>query len=271
MITALPPKKRTSLAAPAAGAGSKRLELAPSSRTRLRQAKVHTYGLPRRPPSGPPRPWTFDVEEFLRTAGGGKTLVQYRKGDVIFAQGDPCDSVLYIQTGDVKLSIISRTGKQAVVAMLRAGDFLGEGGLAGQPVRMGSATAMTAATILRIDQSQLIRLLHEQHGMSDRMISHLLSLLIRVEQDLVDQLFSSSERRLARKLLLLARYGEHGRPMRTIPAISQETLAEMVGTTRSRVNFFLKKFERLGYIDFADGLRVHNSLLTVVLLDETSG
>jgi CRP-like cAMP-binding protein len=211
---------------------------------------------------------TFDVEEFLRAAGVGRTLVEYRRGDVIFAQGDPCDSVLYIQTGDVKLSVVSRKAKQAIVAMRRAGDFLGEGGLAGQPVRTGSATAVTAATILRIDQYQLIRLLHEQHAMSDRMISHLLSLFIRVEQDLVEQLFSSSERRLARKLLLLARYGEPGHPMRTIPAISQETLAEMVGTTRSRVNLFLNKFERLGYIDREDGLRVHNSLLGVVLLDE---
>jgi CRP-like cAMP-binding protein len=245
----------------------KRFELAPSSK---RPAKVETYGLPRRSPSGSPRPWTFDVKEFLRSAGVGRTFAQYRKGDVIFAQGDPCDCVLYIQTGDVKLSVLSRAGQQAVVAMLRAGDFLGEGGLAGQPVRMGSATAVTATSVLRIDQYQLIRLLHEQHAMSDRMISHLLSLLIRVEQDLVAQLFSSSERRLARKLLLLARYGEHGRPTRTIPAISQETLAEMVGTTRSRVNFFLKKFERLGFIDFEDGLRVHHSLLAVVLLDETS-
>ena len=151
--------------------------------------------------------------------------------------------------------------------MLGPGDFFGEGGLAGQPVRMGSATASTSTTILFVDQHEMVRLLHQQHAMSDRFIAHLLARTIRIEEDLVDQLFSSSEKRLARKLLLLARYGEHDKPVRTIPAISQETLAEMVGTTRSRVNFFMKKFQRLGFIDYKDGLKVHNSLLTVVLHD----
>jgi CRP-like cAMP-binding protein len=235
----------------------------------LRQANVETLGVPGRSLSGSPHPSTFDVEEFFHSAGVGRTFVEYRKGDVVFNQDDPCDSVFYIETGDVKLSVVSRTGKQAVLAMRRAGDFLGEGGLAGQPVRMANATAVTATTILRVDQSELIRLLHEQHAMSDRVIAQLLSLLIRAEQDVIDHLFSSSERRLARKLLVLARYGEHGHPMQTLPPISQETLAEMVGTTRSRVNSFLKKFERLGFIDFEHGLRVHDSLLSVVLLDET--
>ena len=193
--------------------------------------------------------------------------MEYRRADVIYTQGDPCESVLYIQKGGVKVSVLSKTGKEAIVAMLGPGDFFGEGGLAGQPVRMGRATASTSTTILLVDQQEMVRLLHQEHAMSDRFIAHLLARTIRVEEDLVDQLFSSSEKRLARKLLLLARYGEHGKPVRTIPPISQETLAEMVGTTRSRVNFFMKKFQRLGLIDYKDGLRVHDSLLTVVLHD----
>ncbi len=216
---------------------------------------------------GPKHNGTFNVLAFLDSAGVGRRIVEYRRADVIFTQGDPCDSVLYIQKGRVKISVLSKTGREAVLAMLGPGDFFGEGGLAGQPVRMGSATASTQTTILLVDQHEMVRLLHQQPAMSDRFIVHLLARTIRIEEDLVDQLFSSSEKRLARKLLLLARYGEYGQPVRAIPAISQETLAEMVGTTRSRVNFFMKKFQRLGFIDYQDGLRVNKSLLTVILHD----
>ena len=209
----------------------------------------------------------MDVQAFLDSTGVARRTVEYRRADVIFTQGDPCESVLYIQKGAVKISVLSKTGKEAVVAMLGPGDFLGEGGLAGQPVRMATATAMIPSTILSVDQDEMVRLLHEQHEMSDRFIVHLLARTIRIEEDLVDQLFSSSEKRLARKLLLLARYGEHDKPERAVPVISQETLAEMVGTTRSRVNFFMKKFQRLGFIDYKDGLKVNDSLLTVVLHD----
>jgi CRP-like cAMP-binding protein len=193
--------------------------------------------------------------------------VEYLRGDVIFNQGDPCESVLYVQTGGVTISVLSKRGKEAVVAMLGPGAFFGEGGLAGQPVRIGSATANTRSTILFVDQHEMVRLLHQQHGMSDRFIVHLLARTIRIEEDLVDQLFSSSEKRLARKLLLLAGYGEPDQRARAVPVISQETLAEMVGTTRSRVNFFMKKFQRLGFIDYKDGLKINKSLLTVVLHD----
>jgi CRP/FNR family cyclic AMP-dependent transcriptional regulator len=167
----------------------------------------------------------------------------------------------------VKLSVRSKTGREAVVAMLGPGDFFGEGCLAGQSVRMGSATSITGSAILFVDKDQMVNLLHKQHAMSDRFIAHMLSRNIRIEEDLIDQLFNSSERRLARALLLLARYGKQDRPVRAIPKISQETLAEMVGTTRSRVNFFMKKFQRLGFIDYRDGLKVNNALLTVVLHD----
>jgi CRP/FNR family transcriptional regulator, cyclic AMP receptor protein len=209
----------------------------------------------------------FDARTFLDSAGVARRIVEYRRADVIFTQGDPCESVLYIQKGGVKISVLSKTGREAVVAMLGPGDFFGEGGLAGQPVRMGSATASSRSTILFVDQDEMVRLLHQQHAMSDRFIVHLLARTIQMEEDLVDQLFSSSEKRLARKLLLLAQYGEHDKPVRAVPAISQETLAEMVGTTRSRVNFFMKKFQRLGFIDYKHGLKVNNSLLTVVLHD----
>jgi CRP/FNR family cyclic AMP-dependent transcriptional regulator len=209
----------------------------------------------------------FEAEAFLTSAGIKKRIVEVRRGAVIFSQGDPCEHVLYIQKGAVKLSVLSKSGRQAVVAMLGAGQFFGEGGLAGQPVRIGSATAIEDSTILFVDQGQMARLLHQQHAMSDRFIAHMLARNIQIEEDLIDQLFNSSEKRLARTLLLLARYGKHDKPIRSIPPISQETLAEMVGTTRSRVNFFMKKFQRLGFIDYSDGLKVNNSLLTVVLHD----
>ena len=172
---------------------------------------------------------------------------------------------MYIQAGGVKLSVLSKEGREAVVAMLGPGEFFGEGCLAGQAVRMGSATAVTSSTILLIDKKDMVRVLHKQHALSDRFIAHMLARNIRIEEDLIDQLFNSSEKRLARTLLLLARYGKHDKPVREVPPISQETLAEMVGTTRSRVNFFMKKFQRLGFIDYSDGLKVNNSLLTVVL------
>ena len=213
------------------------------------------------------RKGTFNAQAFLESAGVARKVVAFRRGEVIYTQGDLCESVLYIQAGGVKLSVLSKTGREAVVAMLGAGDFFGEGCLAGQPVRMGSATALTSSTILFVNKRSMVHLLHRQHALSDRFITHMLARNIRIEEDLVDQLFNSSEKRLARTLLLLARYGKHDKPVREVPPLSQETLAEMVGTTRSRVNFFMKKFERLGFITYKDGLTVNNSLLTVVLHD----
>ncbi len=209
----------------------------------------------------------FNAQAFLDSAGISKKVVEYRRGDAIFTQGDPCDHVLYIRQGAVKLSVLSKAGREAVVAMLGPGEFFGEGCLAGQSVRMGSATATLDSSVLLVDKDQMVRLLHKQHAMSDRFIAHMLARNIRIEEDLIDQLFNSSEKRLARTLLLLARYGKHDKPVRAVPPISQETLAEMVGTTRSRVNFFMKKFQRLGFIDYSKGLKVNNSLLTVVLHD----
>src|SRR4249919_601572 len=209
----------------------------------------------------------FDAQAFLDSAGIDRRIVEYRRGDVVFAQGDAGDQVLYIQKGAVKLSVLSKSGRQAVVAMLGPGEFFGEGCLAGQVVRMGSATATMASTVLLVAREQMVRLLHEQHALSDRFIAHMLARNIRIEEDLIDQLFNSSEKRLGPTLLLLARYGKPNNPVRAVPPISQETLAEMVGTTRSRVNFFMKKFQRLGFIDYTDGLKVNNSLLTVVLHD----
>jgi CRP/FNR family cyclic AMP-dependent transcriptional regulator len=211
----------------------------------------------------------FNAQAFLESTGVAKTILQYGRGDAIFAQGDACEHVLYIQTGGVKLSVLSKTGREAVVAMLGPGDFFGEGCLAGQPFRMGSATAMTPSTILRIGKAKMVGLLHKQHAMSDRFISYILARNIRIEEDLIDQLFNSSEKRLARALLLLARYGTQDKPARVVPKISRDTLAEMVGTTRSRVNFFLNKFRKLGFIEY-DGelpLKINSSLLSVVLHD----
>ncbi len=209
----------------------------------------------------------FDVQNFLESSGIARRVVTYRRGESIFKQGDPSDHVLYVKSGGVKLSLLSKMGRQAVVGLLGPGEFFGEGALAGQPLRMGSATALASSEIQQIDLETMVRLLHQEHAMSDRFIAHMLARNIRIEQDLIDQLFNSSEKRLARTLLLLARYGKHDAPIRAIPPISQETLAEMVGTTRSRVNFFMKKFQRLGFIDYSDGLKVNNSLLTVVLHD----
>src|SRR5688572_19373666 len=211
----------------------------------------------------------FNAQAFLDTAGIAKTIVQYARNEVIFTQGDASEHVMYIQSGGVKLSVLSKTGKEAVVAMLGPADFFGEGCLAGQPLRMGSATALTPSAILQVEKEQMVGVLHKQHAMSDRFIAHMLTRNIRIEEDLIDQLFNSSEKRLARTLLLLARYGKQDKPIRTVPRISQETLAEMVGTTRSRVNFFLNKFKKLGFIEY-DGerpIKVNKSLLSVVLHD----
>ena len=209
----------------------------------------------------------FDLQAFLESGGISGRVVKHRSGAVIYSQGDPCDSVLYIQQGSVKLRVISHAGKEAVVAMLGPGDFFGEGALAGQPLRMATAIATSASTVLVVEKAQMIRLLHEQHALSDRFLTHVLARNIRVEADLVDQLFNSSEKRLARTLLLLARYGKREIPHRVLPKISQEMLAEMVGTTRSRVNFFMNKFRKLGFIEYNGGLKVNDSLLSIVLHD----
>jgi CRP/FNR family transcriptional regulator, cyclic AMP receptor protein len=215
----------------------------------------------------PKRARPFDARAFLESAGVAKTIKQYARGETIFSQGDACDDVMYVQAGAVRLSVLSESGKEAVIALLDAGDFFGEGCLAGQPVRMGSAIAATQTTILRIAKARMVHLLHKQSAMSDRFIAHMLARNIRFEQDLVDQLFNSSEKRLARTLLLLARFGKKDKPIRVAPQISQETLAEMIGTTRSRVNFFLNKFKRLGFIEY-DGrhpLKVNGSLLSIIV------
>jgi CRP-like cAMP-binding protein len=211
----------------------------------------------------------FNAQAFLDSSGAAKTIVEYNRGEAIFTQGETSEHVLYIQAGGVKLSVMSNTGREGVVAMLGPGDFFGEGCLAGQMVRMGSARAVTPSVILRVTKAKMVRLLHRQHGMSDRFIEHMLSRNIRIEEDLIDQLFNSSEKRLARTLLLLARYGKQDAPLRLMPKVSQETLAGMVGTTRSRVNFFLNKFKKLGFIEYngKNPLKINSSLLSVVLHD----
>jgi CRP/FNR family cyclic AMP-dependent transcriptional regulator len=213
------------------------------------------------------RPPTFEVQAFLDSAGLARTIMEFQAKDTIFTQGDLGKDVMYIQKGSVKLSVVSKTGKEAVVAMLKPGDFVGEGALAGQPMRMATATAIVPVTLLVIGLKEMIRVLHVEHEFSDRFIAYMVGRNIRIEEDLVDQLFNSSEKRLARTLLLLARYGNHEKPQFVLPKISQETLAEMVGTTRSRVNFFMNKFKKLGFIDYDGGLHVNDSLLSVVLHD----
>jgi CRP/FNR family transcriptional regulator, cyclic AMP receptor protein len=207
----------------------------------------------------------FDVEAFLDSAGVARKIVEFQKKVIIFAQGDAAEHVMYIQQGRVKLSVVNEVGKEAVVAVLKPGDFFGEGCLAGQPIRMGSATSTAPTSVLVIDKDEMIRVLHAEHEFSDRFITHMLSRNIRVEEDLIDQLFNSTEKRLARTLLLLARYGKKDEPQRILPKVSQETLAEMIGTTRSRVNLFMNKFKKLGFIDNTNGLEINSSLLSVVL------
>ena len=211
----------------------------------------------------------FSTQDFLNSTGLANTVVQFGRGEAVFTQGDAGEHVMFIQSGGVKLSVLSKTGREAVIAMLGPGDFFGEGCLAGQPLRMGSATAITQSAIGRVAKREMVHLLHQQHEMSDRFINHMLTRNIRIEEDLVDQLFNSSEKRLARTLLLLARYGKQTRPIRMVPAISQETLAEMVGTTRSRVNFFLNKLRSLGFIEYEGErpIKINSSLLSVVLHD----
>ena len=209
---------------------------------------------------------TFDLERFLNSVGGSRRQVTYEPSQVIFAQGDPCTTVLYVQDGGVKLSILSGSGKEAVVAMVGPGDFFGEGALAGQPLRIATATAVETSKILVVQKRAMVRLLHS-HAFSDRFIAHMLARNIRIEEDLVDHLFNSSEKRLARTLLLLARYGKREVPQRVLPKLSQEVLAEMIGTTRSRVNFFMNKFRKLGFIEYNGGLKINSSLMSVVLHD----
>ncbi len=209
----------------------------------------------------------FNAQDFLDSAGVARKVAEFGKKEAIFSQGDPCKNVLYIQKGGVRLSVVNETGKEAVVAVLGPGDFFGEGCLAGQPRRIGTATAITPTTVLVIEKNEMIRVLHSEHEFSDRFISYMLGRNIRVEEDLVDQLFNSSEKRLARTLLLLARYGKEDKPQKVLPSISQEMLAEMVGTTRSRVNFFMNKFRKLGFIKYNGGLHINTSLLSVVLHD----
>jgi CRP/FNR family cyclic AMP-dependent transcriptional regulator len=208
----------------------------------------------------------FDVEAYLESTGPARKIAKYRRGDVVFSQGDPGKDIRYIQKGAIKLSVLSQIGKEAVVAMLAPGDFFGEGALAGQLVRIGTATAVMASSVLIIEKEAMVRLLHEEPAFSDRFITYMLTRNIRIEADLVDQLFNSSEKRLARTLLLLARYGETN-PQRTLPKISQETLAEMIGATRSRVNFFMNKFRKLGLIEYNGTLKINSSLLSIVLHD----
>jgi len=210
---------------------------------------------------------TFDVQTFLDSSGVSRKVVEFQPRDVVFAQGDPSDSVMYIQQGSVRISVLSEAGKEAVIAMLGPGEFFGEGALAAQPLRIATATAIAASRILVIEKQQMIRLLHKQHELSDRFITYILARNIRVEEDLIDHLFNSSEKRLARTLLLLARYGKEEEPAKILPKVSQEMLAEMVGTTRSRVNFFMNRFKKLGFIEYNGGLKVHASLLSVVLHD----
>ena len=210
----------------------------------------------------------FSVQTFLDSAGVARKVVEYRKSEKMYAQGDRATSVMYIQNGSVKLSVINEVGKEAVLTILGPGDFFGEGSMAGQSVRMGTATAVTPTTLLVIEKDEMIRVLHAEHAFSDRFVSYMLSRNIRIEEDLIDQLFNSSEKRLARTLLLLARYGKEDHPHGVLPKVSQETLAEMIGTTRSRVNFFMNKFRKLGFIQYNNGgFQVHKSLLSVVLHD----
>ncbi len=210
----------------------------------------------------------FDPKRFLATIADGRKVVAFPKKHTIFAQGDAADAVFYIQQGKVRLTVVSKTGKEATLGILGEGEFFGEGGLAGQPLRMGSATAMTDCELLRIDKKAMMLALHREHALSDLFVAYLLGRNIRFEEDLVDQLFNSSEMRLARLLLLLAHFGKEGVPQTVIPKISQETLAEMIGTTRSRVSFFMNRFRKLGFLDYGEsGLQVHSSLLNVVLHD----
>jgi len=213
------------------------------------------------------RKHAFDVRAFLDSVGVARQIVKFQRSEKIYSQGDPAKGVKYIQAGSVKLSVVNERGKEAVVAMIGAGDFFGEGCLAGQPVCMATATAIVPTSILFIEKNEMMRVLRTEHALSDLFISHMLARNIRIEEDLVDHLFNSSEKRLARTLLLLARYGKEDQPHGLLPTVTQETLAEMIGTTRGRVNFFMNKFRELGFIKYNGGLQINTSLLSVVLHD----
>lgn len=210
----------------------------------------------------------FDPKVFLATVNGGRSISKYRRNQTVFSQGTPADAVFYIQKGKVKVTVLSEQGKEAVVAVLGPNEFCGEGCLTGQPVRLATATAMTECEIMRLERATMIRVIHEEPTFAEMFVSHLLARTVRVEADLVDQLFNSSEKRLARALLLLANFGKDGRPEPIIAKVSQETLAEMIGTTRSRVSFFMNKFRKLGLIDYNGQIEIHPSLLNVVLHEE---
>jgi CRP/FNR family transcriptional regulator, cyclic AMP receptor protein len=210
---------------------------------------------------------SFSAQAFLDSAGVARKIKEFKRGEIVYAQGDLAKSVMYLQQGGVQLSVVNEAGKEAVVAILGPGDFFGEGCLAGQSVRMGSATAITPCTVLIVEKGEMFKVLHQQPALSDRFISFMLARNIRIEEDLIDQLFNSSEKRLARTLLLLARYGKDDKPHGLLPKVSQEMLAEMVGTTRPRVNFFMNKFRKLGFIRYNGGLQINTSLLSVVLHD----
>jgi CRP/FNR family cyclic AMP-dependent transcriptional regulator len=210
----------------------------------------------------------FDPQAFLATIGEGRNLVLFPTKHTIFAQGDPADAVFHIQRGKVRLTVVSSDGKEATIGILGNGEFFGQGALTGQALRMGSATAMTDCTVMKIDKKSMNDVLHREHAFSDMFVAYLLTRNIRYEEDLVDQLFNSSEKRLARILLLLAHFGKEGKPETVIPKMSQETLAEMIGTTRSRVSFFMNRFRKLGFVDYGEGgMQVHSSLLNIVLHD----
>ena len=213
----------------------------------------------------------FDPKTFLATIGEGRRILVVSKDQTIYSQGDPADAVFYVQKGKVRLSVVSKAGKEATIAILSEGSFFGEGALAGQVLRMGSAAAMTSCELLQVDKKAMMNALHREHTFSDMFVAYLLARNIRYEEDLVDQLFNSSEKRLARVLLLLSHFGKEGIPEAVVPKISQETLAEMIGTTRSRVSFFMNRFRKLGFIEYSGGLegglQVHSSLLNVVLHD----
>jgi CRP/FNR family cyclic AMP-dependent transcriptional regulator len=224
--------------------------------------------VPRLPKIANSRSRVFNVKQFLDSTGLGRKVGKFAKKQTVFAQGDSAKNVMYIQEGGVRLSVVNETGREAVVAILGPGDFFGEGSLAGQSICMATATAIAPTTVLIIEKSEMIRVLHGEHAFSDRFIAYMLARNIRVEEDLIDQLFNSSEKRLARTLLLLARYGAPGDPQKSLPKVSQETLSEMIGTTRSRVNFFMIKFRKLGFINYNNGkIHIDNSLLSVVLHD----
>jgi len=230
----------------------------------VRSVSVKVSRFPKKAKSKKP---AFDVKLFLDSAGLGRKVGKFQGKETVFAQGDPAENVMYIQEGGVKLTVVNTSGREAVIAILGPGDFFGEGCLAGQAVTMATAITVAPTVVLVIDKDEMIRVLHGEHEFSDRFIAYMLTRNIRVEEDLIDQLFNSSEKRLARTLLLLARYGKPGDPQKVLPKVSQEMLAEMIGTTRSRVNFFMNKFRKLGFIQYKGSIHVNNSLLSVVLHD----